>query len=125
MIIRDLTSLNSETLKLCFAQQELIITHSLPFKTFETLRLRERQLECRANGSSHVDHSVHEDGDAWDEVLFIEGKWRWEPIFWYQVLGILTVSLIPNVTWGADWNGKNFWYDENFKDFCHYERRIS
>lgn len=124
MIIRDITTLNPETLKLYYSQQELIIAHNLPFKVFETLRTRERQLECLVNGSSHKDHSVHEDGDAWDEVLFIEGKWLWEPIYWYQVLGILTVSLIPGIRWGADWNGKNFWFDENFRDYCHFERII-
>ena len=122
VIIRDIGALTPETQELCYWQQKLIIKHNLPFKVFETFRSRERQLECLANGSSHKDHSVHEDGNAWDEVLFIEEKWLWEPIFWYQILGILTVSIIPNVRWGADWDGKNFWFNESFRDYCHFER---
>jgi hypothetical protein len=48
-------------------------------------------------------------------------KWTWEDLFLFQVLGILTVNLIEGIRWGADWNGKNLWFDERFRDFCHYE----
>lgn len=122
MIIRDVDALNPETRELCLAQQNLIIEYNLPFKIFETRRTDERQAECYANGTSKIIHSNHQDGEAWDEVLFIKAEWLWEPIYWFQVLGILTLGKIKGLRWGADWNGKSFWFDESFRDYCHWER---
>lgn len=122
MIIRDISALTLESQKLCYQQMTLIINHKLPFELFETLRMPERQAECFANGTSKVQHSVHEDADAWDVVIKINNEWKWEPIYWFQVLGILTLGEIKGIRWGADWNGKNLWWDEKFRDYVHYER---
>lgn len=123
LVIRDINLLTPVAKSLCERQIQLIEFHKLPFALFETLRSKERQAECFANGSSKVIHSNHEDGVAWDMVVYQNGKWSWseEDIYWYQILVILTLKLIPELRSGADWNGKNFWFDERFKDFAHWE----
>lgn len=123
-VIRDSNLLNVETKILWEKQEGLIEVYNLPFRTFETLRSRERQIECFKNSISKVEHSNHETGDAWDVAVWKRGDWSWEDIFWFQILGILTLALIRDIKWGADWNGKNFWFDEQFRDYGHYERII-
>jgi hypothetical protein len=100
--------------------------YRLPFKTFETLREDDRQAMLFKNGASQKEHSNHQDREAWDEVVWLNNSWSWEEkhIFWYQVLGILTLNLMKGLRWGADWNGKTYWFDEKFKDFVHWERII-
>jgi hypothetical protein len=107
-------------------QQNIILEHRLPIKTFETKRPPERQKIMFETGASKTMDSNHLDkgggAEAWDVAEWINGDWSWKDIFWFQVLGILTVSLIKGIRWGADWNGKNFWFDENFRDYGHFER---
>lgn len=122
MIIRDPEQLNPETKFLWEKQQGLIVIYNLPFRTFETLRTPERQKELFDGGASKTMNSKHLTGDAWDVALWKSGGWSWDDIFWFQILGILTLNLIAGVIWGADWNGKNFWFDERWKDYGHYER---
>ncbi len=128
MIIRDAEQLNPETRSLWTKQEGLIKIYNLPFRTFETLRTKERQKILFDQGMSKTmasNHLMNKEGtgaDAWDVAVWIMGDWSWKDIFWFQVLGILTVSLIAGVRWGADWNGKNFWFDESFRDYGHWER---
>lgn len=128
MIISDPKQLNEATYNLWFKQEGLIMVYNLPFRTFETLRTVERQKELFDKGLSKTmasKHLMNKEGtgaNAWDEGEWKNGQWSWEDLFWFQVLGILTVSLIAGVCWGADWNGKNFWFDEKFRDYGHYER---
>src|SRR3989304_6004345 len=130
--ISDPNQLSPETKILWEKQEGIIIIYNLPFRLFETLRSRERQIECFGNGSSKKEFSNHEmnkegtGSEAWDVTKWGKDGWSWkdEDIFWYQILGIMTVSLIASVKWGADWNGKSFWYDEKFRDYGHYERII-
>lgn len=128
MIISDPKQLNEATYNLWFKQEGLIMIYNLPFRTFETLRTPERQKELFDKGlsktmdSNHLMNKEKTGADAWDEAEWKKGDWSWEDLFWFQVLGILTVSLIAGIRWGADWNGKNFWFDEKFKDFGHFER---
>jgi hypothetical protein len=127
LIYREPKFLSPPAQMLWQKQQNIIVAHQLPFRTFETKRDPERQKMLFENGASRTLNSMHLDRDgagceAWDVALWINGEWKWEPIFWFQVLGILTVSQIPRLRWGADWNGKNFWYDEKFRDYGHYER---
>lgn len=124
-IIRDPQRLSPPTQILWQKQQNIIIMYRLPFRTFETWRSDERQIVLFKNGASQKEHSNHQDGEAWDEAEWINMEWSWKDIFWFQVLGILTVSLIKGIRWGADWNGNNFWYDEKFRDYGHYERILS
>lgn len=123
-IIRDPNQLNQDTRFLWEKQEGIIKIYNLPFRLFETKRSPERQKELFDQGMSKTLNSNHITGDAWDIAKWGQGGWSWrnQDIFWYQVLGIMTVSLIAGVRWGADWNGKNFWFDENFRDFGHYER---
>jgi hypothetical protein len=121
MIIRDPEKLSPQTNILWTKQEGLIKIYNLPFRLFETLRDAERQATLFKNGASQKEHSNHQDGEAWDVAEWKNNDWTWEDLFFFQVLGILTVSLIEGIRWGADWNGKNFWFDEKFKDFCHYE----
>jgi peptidoglycan L-alanyl-D-glutamate endopeptidase CwlK len=127
MIIRDPLKLNDEARSLWIKQEGLIIVYNLPFRLFETNRTEERQKELFEQGVSKTLKSNHMTGDAWDVVKWGKDGWSWkkEDIFWYQVLGILTLSLIEGLRWGADWNGKNFWFDENFQDYAHWERILS
>ena len=122
MIISDPKQLNEPTFKLWEKQEGLIIIYNLPFRLFETLRTLERQKELFAQKASKVLESNHLTGDAWDVAHWKKQQWSWDDIFFYQVLGILTVNLIEGVKWGADWNGKDFWFDEKFLDYGHYER---
>ena len=123
-IIRDPDKLSPETRILWEKQEGLIKIYNLPFRTFETFRTHERQIELLKSNPpvTWVQHSNHETGDAWDVAHVTMNGWDWDEIYWYQILGILTVSLIAGVRWGADWNGKNFWFDERTRDYGHYER---
>jgi len=125
-IIRDPKQLNPFTEALWIKQEGIIIIYNLPFRLFETFRTHERQVELLNSNPpvTWTQHSKHEDGDAWDVAKNNIDGWSWkeEDIFWYQVLGILTINLISGLRWGADWNGKNFWFDERTRDYGHYER---
>lgn len=118
-------NLNPATRSLWIKQEGLIIIYNLPFRLFETLRTPEKQKELFDKGLSKTMSSNHLTGDAWDVAQWKKGGWSWEDIFWFQVLGILTINLIKDVRWGADWNGKNFWFDEKFRDYGHYERQLT
>ena len=122
--ISDPNQLSPETKILWEKQEGLIIIYNLPFRLFETKRLMERQKELFDQGASKTLNSNHLTGEAWDIAKWGKDGWSWkdQDIFWYQVLGIMTVSLIAGVRWGADWNGKSFWYDEKFRDYGHFER---
>ena len=129
MIIRDPLKLNEPTRSLWIKQEGLIVMYRLPFALFETLRELERQRILFESGYSKTMQSNHLDdngtgANAWDVAKWGKDGWSWksEDIFWYQVLGILTVNLIEGVRWGADWNGKELWFDERFRDYGHYER---
>jgi peptidoglycan L-alanyl-D-glutamate endopeptidase CwlK len=121
-ILRDPNLLNPETRSLWDKQEGIIKIYNLPFRLFETKRSPERQQELYDHGYSKTLNSHHLTGDAWDVAHVTMKGWDWDQIFWYQVLGILTVNLIADIRWGADWNGKELWWDERFKDFGHYER---
>ena len=123
MIISNPKQLNELTLKLWEKQEGLIIIYNLPFRLFETRRTQERQEILFNQKLSKTMQSNHLTGDAWDVAEWKNGQWSWDDIFWFQVLGILTINLINGVRWGADWNGKNFWFDEKFRDYGHYETR--
>jgi hypothetical protein len=115
-IIRDPEKLNPFTKALWEKQEGLIKIYNLPFRTFETLRTHDRQLELLQSDPpvTTVEHSRHEDGDAWDVAEWANGDWTWKDVFWFQVLGIITSNLISGVTWGGSW--------KNFHDWGHYER---
>jgi len=125
-IIRNPDLLNDETKSLWVKQEGIIVIYRLPFQLFETRRSPERQKYLFSIGATKIEDATgnHCTGDAWDVAKWGKDGWSWkdEDVFWYQVLGILTVNLIANIKWGADWNGKNFWYDEKFRDYGHYER---
>jgi len=121
MIIRDPEKLSPQANALWIKQEGLIKVYNLPFRLFETLRDAERQKELVDKGASKTLNSNHLTGEAWDVAEWKNNDWTWDDLFFFQVLGILTVSLIEGIRWGADWNGKNFWFDEKFKDFGHYE----
>ena len=122
MIIRDPLFLNDETRPLWLKQEGLIRVYNLPFRLFETKRSQDRQQELYNMGSSKTMNSLHLSGDAWDVAEWKKAGWSWDDLFFFQVLGILTVNLISGIKWGADWNGKNFWFDESFRDYGHFER---
>ena len=121
-ILRDPRLLTPSTQILWQRQQNIIIEHRLPFRVFETYRSLDRQKILFETGASKTLDSLHLTGDAWDVAEWTGGNWSWDDIFWFQVLGILTVSLIQGLKWGADWNGKEFWFDERFRDYGHFER---
>jgi len=128
MILRDPVYLSDETRELWTKQEGLIKVYNLPFRLFETLRTLDRQKECFASKVSKTMNSMHlmneekTGSDAWDVAEWKMGGWSWDDVFFFQVLGILTLNLIKGIKWGADWNGKNFWYDEDFRDYGHFER---
>jgi hypothetical protein len=126
IILRDPRLLSPPAQILWQKQQNIIIERRLPMKTFETKRNPERQKILFESGASHTMESVHLDkgggAEAWDVAVWLNGDWSWKDLFWFQVLGILTVSLIKGVKWGADWNGREFWFDERFRDYGHFER---
>jgi hypothetical protein len=143
IVLRDPRLLSPPAQILWAKQQNIIVEHKLPFKTFETKRLVERQKILFETGASKTMDSNHLDKDgggaeAWDLAEWLQpgfrlgepsssergiaGDWSWKDLYWFQVLGILTVSLIKNIKWGADWNGKSFWFDERFRDYGHFER---
>jgi hypothetical protein len=129
IILRDPRLLSPPTQILWQKQQNIIIEHRLPMRTFETKRIPERQKILFETGASQTMESLHLDKDgagveAWDVAEWIDGQWTWKDIFWFQVLGILTVNLVKDIKWGADWNGKNLWFDERFRDYGHFERRM-
>ena len=93
-IIRDPDKLNPQTRILWEKQEGLIKIYNLPFRTFETLRSAERQKVLFDQGMSQTMASNHLTGDAWDVAEWVNGDWSWKDLFWFQILGILTVSLI-------------------------------
>lgn len=121
MIIRDPKELSQQGQILWHKQEGIIKIYSLPFALFETMRSIDRQKVLFESGYSKTMNSNHLTGDAWDVAQFGEGGFHWRDIFFFQVLGILTVNLIKGIRWGADWNGKNLWWDEQFRDYGHYE----
>ena len=123
MIIRDPNELNVLTRQLWEKQEGLIIVYNLPLRLFETKRTLDRQKELVENGASRTLNSKHLTGDAWDVALWKKGGWSWEDIFFFQVLGILTHNLISGLKWGADWDGKEFWFNEggSLRDWGHYQ----
>lgn len=123
-IIRDPDQLSPQTKVLWEKQEGLIKIYNLPFRTFETLRTVERQKILFDQKMSQTMTSNHLTGNAWDVAEWTGIAWSWKDIFWFQVLGIITLSLIEGVRWGADWNGKNFWFDEKFKDYGHFEKEV-
>jgi len=129
IVLRDPRLLSPPAQILWAKQQNIIVEHKLPFRTFETKRVIERQKILFETGASKTMDSNHLDVDgagaeAWDMAEYVAGDWSWKDLYWFQVLGILTVSLIKNIKWGADWNGKSFWFDERFRDYGHFERII-
>jgi hypothetical protein len=127
IILRDPKLLSPAAQILWQKQQNIIVTHQLPLRTFETKRDPGRQKILFESGASQRPDTMHLDKDgagaeAWDMAEWVGNDWSWKDIFWFQVLGILTVSLIKGIKWGADWNGKNFWFDDRFRDFGHFER---
>lgn len=98
---------------------EVVVYHRLPFKLFETLRSPERQRYLVDSGFSKTMHSRHlpnstGKSEAFDLVLFIDNKWTWTPLHFYDFLGKSVLEKFGNkITWGG-----NF---KNFYDGCHFE----
>jgi peptidoglycan L-alanyl-D-glutamate endopeptidase CwlK len=96
---------------------EIAAKYNIPPRLFEAFRSWPRQDGLFAQGRTvagnivtraSAGESYHNYGIAGDVVMFINGKWTWEPIDQYKLLG----PIMENV--GLDWLGHK-------GDYPHYQ----
>ena len=128
-IIRNLDVLHP-ILKDCVKkiQSEIINTHDVPMKLFETGRLHDRQEMLLNKGKTQTAISKHVfnlENDpplyatATDYVYF-DNKWSWNLrnstiLSWYILFGNMVLDLCPELIWHGV-NRKNI-------NYCHFELR--
>jgi len=92
----------------------------IPVRIFETYRSRPRQGELwkrgRTKGGNVITNakpgeSMHNYGLAADLVMYVDGRWTWEPTELYKKLGPIMESV------GLRWYGRN----RRFKELVHYQ----
>lgn len=123
---RKIEDLQPQARELALFQITLISKHNLPLRIFETKRTKERQEFLYKKGGSQTLNSPHLYGYAWDVAIWDKDarKWNWQPIHWFFVLGLITMNhpeISKKLVWGADWDGRVYWFNEKFVDLGHYE----
>jgi len=108
-ICKDINKLTPETKILCLRFLELCKAQGLNIKITETWRSEERQKELIKSGASKINHSLHQDGRAFDYCQNVKGDLYPDTIM--RKCGAIGKSL------GLYWGGSF----QNFYDSCHLQ----